>query len=258
MRVRKYPNLWRGCVGAWCPSRGPTGTTLFDHSAYARHGTLNSMDAGTDWVASGSGLALDLDGTNDYVSIDNPVKPVRHLTLSAWFAMNATPSFTPLICCPLAASGWASPYVAFLLRLNNATSMEADVGNGSSYSVFSATIPTVVTGVWNHIAMTYDGATVVAYYNGRRLATNTTVTGDIGYASQPIMLGRDGGGPTYANAKLDDCRIYSVTLTDGEVALLASRRGIAYETKPRPLPRKLSAATFKYAWARNSNVLIGM
>ena len=56
-----YPELWRGCVGAWCPSLGPTGLTLRDWSGFGNHGTLTNMDPGTDWVLSGGRYALDFD-----------------------------------------------------------------------------------------------------------------------------------------------------------------------------------------------------
>jgi hypothetical protein len=42
---------------------------LLDRSGYGNHGTLTNMDAGTDWVGSQYGWALDFDGVDDYVSI---------------------------------------------------------------------------------------------------------------------------------------------------------------------------------------------
>jgi len=87
-----YPSLRQGLVGAWCPSLGATGYTLHDQSGYNNHGTLTNMDAGTDWVASGDGLALDFDGANDYIDI-----PVRGLpsiqgakTISLWATYDGT------------------------------------------------------------------------------------------------------------------------------------------------------------------------
>jgi hypothetical protein len=64
------PNLWKGLVGAWMPSFGVTGNTLKDVSGNGNDGTLTNMDAATDWVTTSKGLALDFDGVNDYVSVD--------------------------------------------------------------------------------------------------------------------------------------------------------------------------------------------
>ena len=62
-----------GLVGYWSPWLGSSGYRLLDRTAYANHGSLVNMDAGTDWIGATiqgrSGYALDFDGTNDYVSL---------------------------------------------------------------------------------------------------------------------------------------------------------------------------------------------
>ena len=63
------PNLWKGLVGLWAPSLGPTGLTLRDQSGYGNHGTLTFMDPATDWVVSEKGWALDFDGSSDHIKI---------------------------------------------------------------------------------------------------------------------------------------------------------------------------------------------
>ena len=83
------PKLWDGLVGAWMPSLGVTGETLRDVSGNGNHGTLTNMDAATDWVATSKGLALDFDGTNDYVrsigsNITHEDFPRTHFTVSTW------------------------------------------------------------------------------------------------------------------------------------------------------------------------------
>lgn len=65
----RFPGLWRGLVGAWVPRLGPTGLILHDISPYKNHGTLTSMDPGTDWIVSEGRLVLDFDGTNDEIII---------------------------------------------------------------------------------------------------------------------------------------------------------------------------------------------
>ena len=61
--------ILQGLIGAWCPTLGPSGYTLLDRSGRGNHGTLTNMDAGSDWLGSPGGWALDLDATNDYVDI---------------------------------------------------------------------------------------------------------------------------------------------------------------------------------------------
>ena len=90
-----YPSLWRGCVGAWCPSLGQTGGTLYDQSGCGNHGTLTNMDPGTDWVASNGKVALDFDGTDDYVSVANSrMFGKTSATFSFWTNQNAATNQT--------------------------------------------------------------------------------------------------------------------------------------------------------------------
>lgn len=81
-----HPNLWDGLVGAWMPSLGVTGDTLRDVSGNGNHGTLTNMDAASDWVATSKGLALDFDGSNDYVPCSRKINPkiTGDLTFAVW------------------------------------------------------------------------------------------------------------------------------------------------------------------------------
>ncbi len=66
----RYPYLWNGLVGMWCPSIGKQGDNLLDLSLYNRHGTLNNMDSG-DYVGGINGYTLNYDGTNNFINIGN-------------------------------------------------------------------------------------------------------------------------------------------------------------------------------------------
>ena len=63
------PGLWKGLVGLWAPTLGPTGLTLRDWSGYGNHGTLTNMDPATDYVPSEKGWALDYDGDDDFIEL---------------------------------------------------------------------------------------------------------------------------------------------------------------------------------------------
>ena len=85
--ISRYASLRQGLVGAFCPSLGASGFSLIDRSGYGNHGVLTNMDPGTDWVASGNGLALDFDGSNDYVNARIPTIELSTdgCTLSIWY-----------------------------------------------------------------------------------------------------------------------------------------------------------------------------
>lgn len=78
-------NILQGLIGAWCPSLGPSGYTLLDRSGRGQHGTLTNMDAGSDWVGTPGGWALDFDGVNDEVVINSGIlSGATDLTISYW------------------------------------------------------------------------------------------------------------------------------------------------------------------------------
>jgi len=62
-----YPELWDGLVGSWMPSFGATGGTLLDVSGKRNGGTLTNMELDSDWVVSEKGIAINFDGTNEYI-----------------------------------------------------------------------------------------------------------------------------------------------------------------------------------------------
>lgn len=66
-----YPDLWDGLVGLWSPEMGKQGDRLYDWSGRAHHGTLNSMDASTDYIGGKYGYALNFDGSNDNITTNN-------------------------------------------------------------------------------------------------------------------------------------------------------------------------------------------
>lgn len=57
-----------------------------DESGNGNHGTLTNMDPATIWVAGKIGQAIDFDGKDDIVLVDNDpsLEPSTELTLSAW------------------------------------------------------------------------------------------------------------------------------------------------------------------------------
>jgi len=53
-----------------------------DVSGNGHDGTLVNMDPNTDWVSGRTGLALDFDGTNDYVSVPDVPALVPECTIA--------------------------------------------------------------------------------------------------------------------------------------------------------------------------------
>lgn len=206
-----YPELWRGCVGAWAPCLGPTGLTLRDWSGRGNHGTLVGMSVATDWATNGGRYELTFDRTNKHVLFDRVIsKPTGPGSMSCWFR-------------PIANS-----YSALIMQ--NTT-----LGNNGIYQVSGTSIDvypygltggSFTAGKWTHMSVTWDGTTARLYINGVQAVTS---------AANPLFdVSNIGYEPNEsANGGIDDVLLHSVCLSPRSVKLLASRRGIAYELAPR-------------------------
>jgi len=151
-----YPELWDGVVGAWCPSLGPTGLRLHDHSRRNNWGTLTNMDPATDWVVSGGQYALDFDGVNDYVGHGNVLNDVvvgtsAQFTISQW--INVRANVNHFSCSKLDSS---LTQRQFFLRANDDGLDFTWYGalDATSFRVIRAAYTFTAAG-WAHIAATF-------------------------------------------------------------------------------------------------------
>ena len=249
--INRYASLRQGLVGAWCPSvqRCGSGFTLPDLSGYGNHGTLTNMDPGTDWVASGSGLALDFDGSNDYVTTGLSFSGASKLIISAWIFR---PSSTSNFYVGCGAGGSSGPRAN--LYINGSTYfLTADKIGNASYGSVSCSL----TG-WNHFVYIFDGSGVdnatrlSAYVNGSKqtLTYVDTIPGTLGNVGV-FEIGRSLGQGLYGTGQADDVRIYNRALTPTEIQLLyTGGRGVGLAPERIKHRRKTTAAAFKAAWAR--------
>lgn len=81
----KYPELWDGCVGAWAPCLGPTGSILPNRGM--RLGS-SAIPSGVSW-GSISGLSSLLFDNINSVAI-TPFSPASDFTVSVWLHSLAT------------------------------------------------------------------------------------------------------------------------------------------------------------------------
>ena len=243
MAIRtEHSSLRQGLVGAWCPSLGASGLSLIDRSGRNNHGTLTNMAGQNNWQASGSGVALNFDGTNDFVVGSDLTGLAGNVpwTFAAWILSTAT-SGTLVYC-----GGGTGVGLGLLVRLS--TSGNITYSGGSTGCTATGMFD---SGRWTHVTFSYPGTVIrdtVAYKNG--VSRGTVVESPVNAANvaanftrQSMWLGSISGTGTYLNGQLDDVRIYNRVLTPAEIRLLASRRGIGLTPLPdraAGLPRRFS------------------
>lgn len=253
-----YPELWRGCVGAWNPGLGPTGLTLRDWSGFGRHGTLTNMVAGDDWLVRQGRYALDFDGTNDYLSM--PCAPIgaNNYTVSVFF-QQVTGATSLDIAAPsnpitTSTTGYNFPRIA-IRELNIQISRDARGAYTASATGDNA---------WHHLALVRRSGSVEIYLDGRQLALSTSGTDfdQSGYSFSGSVFFVARINLTflpldfYTAGRVDDFRVYLAALSPNEIRLLATRPGIAYELAPRKRSR-ISLAGFQPYWLARKTQIIG-
>ena len=249
--INRYASLRQGLVGCWVPSLGASGYRLIDRSGNNNHGTLTNMDPGTDWVPSGGKLALDFDGSNDYVSIAS-IAPALGFSFSAWFKAGATTKARHSIFTNADDSG---PDI--YLHLENVTGSvyQMNFYNGTAYLGPSSTFTLDFN--FHHYCWTTDQQGGASYwadgvYLGKASSSWTPINRNkqASLGAIPVLI----GSAFTAWGTLDDCRRYNRTLTHSEIRLLyTGGRGVGLMPERIKHRRKTSAA----ATNRRRRILIG-
>lgn len=108
----------------------------------------------------------------------------------------------------------------------------------------------VVSGAWNHIVATYDGATLRLYVNGQ--AAGSIAATDSVVASSRFTFCNEVGGwdlsdPGNRNPGMDEVAVYSNVLTAAQIA--EHYRLGAIVLSKRTIPAKAGALSFSGSWA---------
>jgi hypothetical protein len=215
-----HPSLWAGCIGAWCPELGPTGTTVYDWSGFGRHGTINNATIGNVWVPSEGRYSFQGDGINDTLTMPLLAQPalttngttVLAFSVSFWMRRtDSAPHFQ-----------WAqqdySPQPFMLFRTTVSPSWYFNSGNQVDVQ------PTL--NEWSHLAVTWSGTVWTCYLNG---LVAGTYTGGVSNESNATALYFGNGYNFNSMSNFGDMRVYNRAMTANEIRTLSLRRGIAYE-----------------------------
>jgi len=226
-----YPNLFKGLIGAWCPSLGITGGTLRDLSGRGNHGTLTNMDPSTDWVVSDGQYALDFDGSNDSITAGTTgFIGLSQVTIATWVRLTSTADEMLFNARP------TNSILNFFVFVN-----QINLRGGSATSITVAA-PTGITNNWRHLAATIKGTEGVIYYDGVSIASGTVAA--IGSAPTGLDIGAfsDFGGGYYFSGQMAEITAWNRALTVSEVRQLYQLgRGGMYALR---LPKKYW--NFKY------------
>jgi hypothetical protein len=179
-----------------------------------RTGTIS----GARWATGQSGSGLNFDGRNDWVTVadDNRLDLTNRLTIAAWVRPDvATKWRTVLI--KETSSGLA--YGLYASEGSGRPNVYITTeGGGMVGATASQSLP---VGVWSHLAATYDGNALRLYVNGQ-LAATRAVSGNVVTSSSPLRFGGSSVWGEYFDGRMDDLRLYDLSLTASQIAQLAA------------------------------------
>ena len=230
----RYASLKQGLVGAWIPSISGSGLLLPDLSGYGNNGTLTNMDA-SDWVSSQYGRALDFDTTNDLVEPASAnLTGLVNVSISAWVVIRN--SGTRVF---MSRYGNAGVLNGWLLYGDVSTGFAFDGRESGAAYLSSGTSGVFSLGQWYHVCGTKRGNAWSVFVDGRLRSSQTQGNGTTVFSVNALQIGAGwfgGADYAYSGAILDDIRIYNRVLSESEIRLLASKRGIGLEPrKPKVL-----------------------
>jgi hypothetical protein len=116
----------------------------------------------------------------------------------------------------------------------------------------------LVTGVWYHVAATYDHNATVLYFNGSPLATNVVGPVTIATSTSSFRISKDDNGNVPFPGRIDDVRIYNRALTAAEIAYLYAGPPPSYGGPVFPIVTNDTAATAFSVACAGTNYLVGI
>lgn len=168
-----------------------------------------AMVKGEPSTTSGpSGTALDLDGSDDWVDVDDDdrIDITGELTVEA-VIYGTTPSdrYEPIV---------TKGDTQYALQFNDAH-LEFVVYDGSNWHSATATLPSDWSGSWHTVTGTYDGSALRLYVDGTELAS-TSFAGGITSNRYRVGIGHNTETDRYANLTVDSARIFERALSADE------------------------------------------
>jgi len=229
------PVLNTGLVGYWDFQEGK-GSYAYDKSGNGFIGALNNMATSSNggWTDGKIGEALEFDGTDDYVEINNEpeLSISSNFTVAAWVRADDLETTNTTLWNTIIAKGddgeTADVNHNYILAYNgnaafgtvNRWVLSLEDSAGTNCNAVSSAAAS--TGQWYHVAGVFDdSANLVKIFVNGRLQGQATCALTPNINVRPIQIGDDehtDGIPW--NGKIDEARIYNRALSDGEIERL--------------------------------------
>jgi hypothetical protein len=200
-----------------------SGATALDASGRANNGTI----VGASWTATGKyGSALSFNGSSSIVNVADAssLDLTTGMTLEAWVNPSASSGYRTVVMKDIPGE------LSYALYGSDGSRPNAwgRVGSTSTGVLGTGAVP---LNVWTHLAVTYNGSSLVLYVNGSQAATKA-LSGSLVTSNSPLHIGGNAVWGEYFAGLIDDVRVYNRALSASEIQ--TDMNGPA--TPPPPLP----------------------
>ncbi|MFF5232909.1 beta-L-arabinofuranosidase domain-containing protein [Dactylosporangium sp. NPDC000521] len=211
----------------WSVNSTPPPPLFVAHYQFEGNGTDATGNGRTATVTNGTyvtgrtGSAVNLNGTNGYVSLPSGILAgATNFAVALWVRVDTLASWARVF-----DFGSGTGVNMFLVaRSGSGTARFAITATGAGGEQRIDAPSALPVGAWTHVAVTRDSNLGVLYVNGAEVARNTALTlnpSSLGATTQN-WVGRSQYADPYLDGAVDSLRIYSRALTAAEVAGFAS------------------------------------
>ncbi|MCE5185905.1 MAG: putative Ig domain-containing protein [Planctomycetaceae bacterium] len=191
----------------------------FEGNADDIAGTNDGTATGNPAYAAGIlGQAIDLDGTDDYVTLPAGIINTDNFTVAAWVRWDGGAQWQRIF-----DFGNNTAQNMFLTPTSESNTLRFAItasGNGASEQRIETAA--LATGQWVHVAVTLDGNSGKLYVNGQLKALNAAMTIDPADFNPAVnYIGKSQWPDALFNGRIDDFRIYHYALNADQIALLS-------------------------------------
>ena len=201
-------------LGWWQLDDASGSSTAADSSGNSHAGTATSVTFGnTSQAVSGNNSASFNGTTSNILTSYNPA--LSKVSVECWINLNglsqgAFPRF-------FANSNTATDAKGFQMLLIGSTP-SVTFGNGTTFTTVSTTSNVPASG-WTHLVATWDGTTILMYFNGVKQGTGTLSGSMAAGAATGIGIGYDPAGAFgFFNGLIAECAIYGTVLSATTIA----------------------------------------
>jgi hypothetical protein len=180
---------------------------------------------GPVWTSGRNGGALNFDGTNDYLNLGEVVDIYNSITITAWIKPAANRQ-QDIVC-----KDWQTSYTGYESGISPAGELFFRINpTTTTYAYRYSSGAAITTGVWQHVAVTYDGTNIRFYKNGALIST-VAAGGRLYSSAEVLYIGTyETIGTFLYSGTIDELRIYNKKLTDTEISQLYSTTPVTTPT----------------------------